>query len=535
MSEPRNPSAAGSEDRIALEQQYEEARRRAQQQTAIQGGRRSRRIQTNTVHPIGAKDPASFAAQAQAAIEAKAAASEPAPEPVPEKPLTRAQQQAMALRRAAAQRQAQATVRPQPAPSRPAAPAPAESRPQPAAPVESRPQPDEAPVSKSAAAVSAALSAPGARPRQGRTVQRTVRRSEPAPQTSAQPPRPEPPVQPPRPEPPVQPSRPEPPVQPSQPAAPRSPRPENRPPESPSADAAKAARLLEEMESHPKAPRKKAAPAAGTKSSGNKSSANGGKKKKKKGGWWKILLATLLVLALIVFGTFALIMQALKPETGGNITLSQLLNTPREYADKEFNVLLVGIDRSTENAAAGDGQVNDGLTDMIMWLHFNNETGEVKMLQIPRNILVTSDWNYSNNYQINAIAKSNGEAGKNDLNALCTYVANAFQVSIDGYITVRLEKLVDLVDIIGGVQVYVPMEMTYNGSHLDAGYQNMDGAACEFFLRTRHIYADSDLGRLNMQRYFYAAMFAKLRSMSMWDIAKNLPFYLSMVDTSLDA
>ncbi|MCI5557111.1 hypothetical protein MR475_08895, partial [bacterium] len=41
-------------------------------------------------------------------------------------------------------------------------------------------------------------------------------------------------------------------------------------------------------------------------------------------------------------------------------------------------------------------------------------------------------------------------------------------------------------------------------------------------------------GRLNMQRYFYAAMFAKLRSMTIWDIAKNLPFYLSMVETSLN-
>ena len=51
----------------------------------------------------------------------------------------------------------------------------------------------------------------------------------------------------------------------------------------------------------------------------------------------------------------------------------------------------------------------------------------------------------------------------------------------------------------------------------------MDGAAAEFFLRTRHIYADSDLGRLRMQRYFYAALFARMRSMTVWDIAKLLP------------
>ena len=66
------------------------------------------------------------------------------------------------------------------------------------------------------------------------------------------------------------------------------------------------------------------------------------------------------------------------------------------------------------------------------------------------------------------------------------------------------------VDTFGGIQVYVPQDMDYGGSHLSQGYQTMDGAAAEFFLRTRHIYADSDLGRLRMQRYFYAALFARI-------------------------
>ena len=63
----------------------------------------------------------------------------------------------------------------------------------------------------------------------------------------------------------------------------------------------------------------------------------------------------------------------------------------------------------------------------------------------------------------------------------------------------------------------------------------MDGAAAEFFLRTRHIYADSDLGRLRMQRYFYAALFARMRSMTVWDIAKLLPVITSQMETDLSA
>lgn len=266
---------------------------------------------------------------------------------------------------------------------------------------------------------------------------------------------------------------------------------------------------------------------------GDGGSGKKGGKKKKKVTWWKVLLSTLLVLVLIFGATLALIMNALRPETGGKITFNQLLNTPKEYAGKEINILLVGVDRSTENGKGEDSQSNDGMTDMIMWMHFNNETGELKMLQIPRNIFVTTDASYSGNYQINGIAKTQGSNGYNDLNALCEEVSKEFQVPIDGYVSIRMEKLVELVDILGGVYCYVPQDLSYDGSYLEQGYRNLDGAAAEFLLRNRHSYANSDLGRLNTQRYFYAAMFAKLRSMTAWDIAKNLPFYLSMVETSL--
>ena len=245
-------------------------------------------------------------------------------------------------------------------------------------------------------------------------------------------------------------------------------------------------------------------------------------KKKKKGGWWKALLGTLLAIAVIFFGTVVFIMHAIAP-SAGSISLNQLINTPKEYAGKEFNLLVVGIDRSTETGQETDSQVDDGMTDMILYLHFNNETGQVKMLQIPRNIFVTTDASFSGNYQINAIAKTQGSNGGNNISALADEIYNIFGLHVDGYLSVRLEALTQIIDTFGGIRVYVPQDMDYGGSHLSQGYQTMDGAAAEFFLRTRHIYADSDLGRLRMQRYFYAALFARMRSMTVWDIAKLLP------------
>ena len=176
------------------------------------------------------------------------------------------------------------------------------------------------------------------------------------------------------------------------------------------------------------------------------------------------------------------------------------------------------------------------MTDMILYVHFNNETGEMKMLQIPRDTMVTTDTSVSGNYRINGVAKTQGSDNNNNMAALCELVADQYQIHIDGFITIRLEMLTELVDLFGGVEIYVPREMDYQGSHLNQGYQTLKGDACEFLLRARHIYPDGDIGRLNMQRQFYAALFRKLKSIgNIWDVAKLTPAVLNYMETNLSA
>lgn len=283
------------------------------------------------------------------------------------------------------------------------------------------------------------------------------------------------------------------------------------------------------------APRK----AKGRKSGKKGGSGKGGNgKKKKKIRWWQILLITLLVIALIFGGAFALIMGAITPESG-SIKLNQLINTPKEFQGKELNFLMIGIDRSTQKEGddLNDAGVDDGNTDMILYVHFNNETGEMKMLQIPRDTMVTTDRSVSGNYRINNIAKTQAaDSDSMNMAALCEQISNMYQLPLDGYMTIRLEMLVQLVDTFGGIELYVPQEMDYKGSHLDQGYQTLNGDACEFLLRTRHIYPDGDIGRLNMQRQFYSALFRRLKSIgNIWDVAKLTPAVLNYMETSLSA
>ena len=236
--------------------------------------------------------------------------------------------------------------------------------------------------------------------------------------------------------------------------------------------------------------------------------------------------------------TIALILNAIRPQIG-SATLSELINTPKEYAGKEFNVLVVGIDRSSEDGGSADG-VNDGMTDMILYVHFNNETGEVKMLQFPRNILVTDDASVSGNYQINAVAKTQGSNGSNNMNALATLLYDQFGLSVDGYVSIRLEALVEMVDTLRR-----PAGLCAADHRLpQCGWRRRQRFCTKagrrwtarrpsFFLRARKTYGDSDITRLNTQRYFYAALFARLRSMTVWDIARMIPVFTTYMETDL--
>ena len=243
---------------------------------------------------------------------------------------------------------------------------------------------------------------------------------------------------------------------------------------------------------------------------------------------------------MIFGGTFAIILHAIRPEgSGGNLTIEQLLNTPEGLDGEQLNILVLGIDRSDQgdDMAAGstnDSQANDGNTDMIMYVQLDFVNNEVRMLQIPRNIMVSTDYDVSHNYQINNVARTQGSDGNNNYTALRQLIYDQFGLYTDGVVAIRLEALVELVDTLGPIQIYVPDTIDYgDGSRLEQGLQWMDGATAEFFLRARETYNQGDIQRLNVQRYFYSAMFARLRDMTVWDIAKILPVVLNYMETDL--
>ena len=270
------------------------------------------------------------------------------------------------------------------------------------------------------------------------------------------------------------------------------------------------------------------------------------RKKKKKTPLWlpfAIVMGVIAVISgVVVYGVSLVnkVEDSIRPAESAP-SIVQEIQTAEEYKGDVVNILVCGIDYEEGRNYSNDPTSNDGMTDMILYVHFNNETGEMKMLQIPRDTMVTTDTSVSGNYRINGVAKTQGSDGNNNMAALCELVADQYKLPIDGFMTIRLEMLTELVDLFGGVEINVPVDVDYaalglGDSVIHAGYQTLNGASMEFLLRARKIYPDGDIGRLNMQRQFYAALFRKLKSIgNIWDVAKLTPAVLNYMETNLSA
>ena len=274
---------------------------------------------------------------------------------------------------------------------------------------------------------------------------------------------------------------------------------------------------------------------------------DGRRKKRRRSPIWLPLAVVLGVVALIgcgvVYGVgyVTRVQESIRPESNAPSIVEEI-QTLEEYKGDVVNILVCGIDYEEGRAYSDDGS-NDGMTDMILYCQFDIKNGALRMLQIPRNTLVTtssrtitlsSGKTYkASNYQINSVALSNGGS----IAALAEVIYDQYKLPVDYYVSINMEALTEVVDNFGGIEVYIPQDIQYNGSYLAKGYRNLDGASAEFFVRNRHGagYENSDIDRLNMQRYFYAALFKRARSMGIQDILNQMPIiFNNYIQTDMD-
>ena len=180
----------------------------------------------------------------------------------------------------------------------------------------------------------------------------------------------------------------------------------------------------------------------------------------------------------------------------------------KEVADnvtesKPIYVLLLG-----ENKDLGQT-----LTDTIMCLGYNPKEQRAFIVSIPRDTFIgKSLGNARAQDKINSIySEKNPKKMLDKVNELTG-------LDIEYYVTINNKALIKLVDIKGGVEFDVPIDMNYDDKsqnlhiHLKKGVQVIDGKKAEMLLRFRHNnngttysqeYGDNDFGRMRTRKRIY--------------------------------
>lgn len=146
-----------------------------------------------------------------------------------------------------------------------------------------------------------------------------------------------------------------------------------------------------------------------------------------------------------------------------------------------------------------------GLADFVALLNVDAVQERVLLVQIPRDTYISIP---GGRYKkLNGASKVLGSDGE-----LCALLSNSMGIDIDGYVAFDSDFVKEAVDILGGVELYVPMDMDYEDPyqklaiHLKKGKQRLNGEQAVGFVRYRKGYLRADIGRIDAQKIFLSAL-----------------------------
>ena len=164
-----------------------------------------------------------------------------------------------------------------------------------------------------------------------------------------------------------------------------------------------------------------------------------------------------------------------------------------------YNLLISGIDTYGDINKTSRNDVNIVAT-------INPNTNQILLTSIPRDYYV----------------KLHGTEGYNDklthasyygINMQVQTIEDIFDIDINYYVKVNFSTVVDLVDKIGGIEVYADQYVKLgNCPEIKEGMNKLNGKCALAFSRERHSYIDGDRHRGRNQQEVIKAIFNKLSS-----------------------
>lgn len=236
---------------------------------------------------------------------------------------------------------------------------------------------------------------------------------------------------------------------------------------------------------------------------------------------WKIFLFLIFIIAVILG---ALFFKGVK--SFSIISTGESLFSPTK--DARWDILILG--NRGDNAKSGGI-----LTDSIMILSYKRKTGEVALLSIPRDLWVDIP-NYGKQRINFAYGAGKAEAPPyGGLRLAKEVVGEVTGIDLDSVVVVDTEALKEIVDILGGLEIYedryFSLQFYHNYVTIHPGLNYLSGDEVLAYAGSRAV--DSDFGRMKRQQKVILAIKDKVLSLGLltrpdkiWNILNGLENHL---------
>ncbi len=179
-------------------------------------------------------------------------------------------------------------------------------------------------------------------------------------------------------------------------------------------------------------------------------------------------------------------------KNGGNTA------TSAKIANKQpISILVLGVDQGIE------GRHDRGNSDTMILATANPQKNSATMTSIPRDTLADIKGDPENKYfmfRVNSAYEIGGHESS------MKTVSSMLNVPIDYYLEVNMKALKSLVNAVGGVDVQVPFDFSYDWCDFHKGKQHLNGRHAVAYVRMRKEDPRGDYGRQMRQRQVIEAI-----------------------------
>lgn len=175
-----------------------------------------------------------------------------------------------------------------------------------------------------------------------------------------------------------------------------------------------------------------------------------------------------------------------------------------------FTIYFQGADLSS-----GDNINSTGRGDVNILLTVNPKTKKVNMQVIPRDLFVYIPCK-------DASSKLSYSGWWGGIQSSIASIEKALDIQINYYAKINFDGLTDLVDALGGVEVYSHYTYDAGGYHFQKGYNHVDGKEALMFARARKMLPLNERSRGYQQMELIKAIFTKFAKEPTYDHAMSV-------------